>query len=181
MATEERIPTVLDLELFDYIPPEREEIKRRRFEERLMDLFMVFERDGNGQCDVREVGTIVRAMGLNPTEADLVEIVEAVEEAEAVGFVKLAKLRTLILDVLMTSQLNGRLMVRDTEDTIVRAFRALDADGKGYVTSEELKRLMTETGEKLTAEEVIEMLNAAADPETGYIYYDDYAPVLATE
>lgn len=181
MTDDSRTATVGDLEVFNYIPPEREELKRRRYEEKLMELFQVFERDNNGQCDVREVGTIVRAMGLNPTEVDLVEIIEAVEETEAVGFVKLGKLRVLILDVLMTNQFNGRLMVRDTEDTLMKAFQALDPNGNGYITSEELKKLMMEGGEKLSAEEVIEMLNAAADPETGYIYYDEFAPILSTE
>ena len=36
-------------------------------------------------------------------------------------------------------------------------------------------------GEKFTEAEVQEFLNAAADPDTGVIRYDDYAEILANE
>lgn len=75
----------------------------------------------------------------------------------------------------------GVLMVRDSEDKIMRAFETLDSERRGYIDSEWLKEMMTTRGEKFTNEEVLEMLNAAADPETGYIKYDDYAPILATD
>ena len=172
---------VHDIEHFSYIPKTWEDKKREEYNKKLSDLFVIFERDGNGTCDVREVGAIVRAMGLNPTEAQVMKIVETVEEPEATGFIKLEALRAVIMDILLTHEFKGQLMVRDEEETIFRAFAALDKDRKGYVESEYLKELMTTMGEKLNTEEVLEMINAAADPETGHIYYDEYSPVLATE
>jgi calmodulin len=181
MATPYRQAAVLDLDQFSYIPPSWGERRKKEHEKKLDELFVIFERDGNGTCDVREVGAIVRAMGLNPSEAQVNKIIETVEEVESTGFIKLDRLRTVILDILITHEFKGQLMIRDEEETIFRAFAALDKDRKGYVESEYLKEVLTTMGEKLNTEEVLEMINAAADPETGHIYYDEYAPVLSTE
>lgn len=170
-----------DIEEFNYIPPQREEVKRRNIETKMVDVFRIFERDGNGTCDVREVGTIARTMGLNPSEAEVAKMVEKIEEPESTGFVRLSKLRLLLMEILTTNEFEGKIVVRDSEDTIYKAFQLLDRDKRGYIESEYLKELMTTLGEKFSSEEVLELVNAAADPETGHIYYEEYAPVLATE
>ncbi len=177
----DRLPTVLDIEHFSYIPPSWEESKRAECNKKLDELFAVFERQEKGTCDVREVGNIARGMGLNPTEAQVAQMIEAIEEPESTGFVKSEKLRALLVDVVTTREFKGQLMIRDDEATIFRALAALDKDRKGYIDSEYLKELMTTMGEKFNTEEILEMINVAADPETGHIYYEDYASVLATE
>lgn len=181
LSPENRIPTVLDLELFDYIPKSRTLQKREKFESQLSELFRVFERDEGTRCDVRDVGTIVRGMGLNPSEAMVLQIIEDVEGQESVGTVPLSKLKEVIIDILMTNEYKGILMVRDDEDTILQAFKALDLDGKGYIESEHLKQAMTSMGEKFSEEEIVEMISAAADPETGHIYYNEFAAFMAQE
>lgn len=178
---EDRIPTVLDLELFDYIPRSRAAVKLEKIEARLADLFQLFERDEGTRCDVRDVGTIVRAMGLNPSEATVLQIIEDVEGEESVGTVLLERLRSVLIGILMTNEYKGELMVRDDEDRILQAFEALDRDNKGYIDAEYLKQVMTTMGEKFSAEEVVEMVSAAADPETGHVYYPEFAAFMAQE
>jgi len=34
----------------------------------IKDAFALFDKDSKGVCDVREVGTVVRHLGINPTE-----------------------------------------------------------------------------------------------------------------
>lgn len=176
-----RIPTVNDVEELAYIPTVREERRRRDIDERLMHLFPLFDKEDTGMCDVREVGTILRAMNLNPSEAMVTQVVESIEEAESTGYVKMTKLRGVVMEILMSHEYKNTILVRDDEDTIVKAFEMLDRDKKGYVDAEYLKEVMTTMGEKFNNEEILEMINAASDPETGHIYYEDYAALLATE
>eukprot|EP01059_Diplonema_ambulator_P035549 TRINITY_DN8395_c0_g2_i1.p1 TRINITY_DN8395_c0_g2~~TRINITY_DN8395_c0_g2_i1.p1 ORF type:complete len:190 (+),score=47.40 TRINITY_DN8395_c0_g2_i1:40-609(+) len=187
--------SIHEWEEFDYIPPHREKKRRDRLEQEIRNVFKLFERDNNGLCDVREVGTMVRALGLNPREKQLDDMVKEIETNQTTGFVKLQRdpvpaggksdeprrFLELMMDILLTHEYQGELMVRDTEETILKAFETLDPEGKGYIDSEYLKELMITRGERFTNEEVLEMLNAAADPETGYIKYDDYAPILACD
>ena len=46
----------------------------------------------------------------------------------------------------------------DTEEEIKEAFKVFDKDGKGTISAAELRHVLTNLGEKLTEEEVDEMI-----------------------
>ncbi|KPP58894.1 hypothetical protein Z043_123240 [Scleropages formosus] len=52
-------------------------------------------------------------------------------------------------------------MDTDSEEEIREAFRVFDKDGNGYISATELRHAMTNLGEKLTDEEVDEMMGEA--------------------
>ena len=81
----------------------------------------------------------------------------------------------------MSREHKGTVIVRDDEETIIKAFQAIDRDGKGYVEAAYLKQVMTEMGEAFSEDEMSEMIEAAQDADTGLIYYEDFAALLATE
>jgi len=177
-----RNTTVADLEDFAFIPKSREDLREKQTKDRMLSAFKLFESDRTtGLCDVREIGTIVRSLGLNPTEGQLGKMIESMEDAESSGYIHYDRFAAVMGPVLLTWEFQGQIMVRDSEDRILAAFRALDKDRKGYIDSDQLKEMMTTMGEKLNNEEVLEMINAAADPESGNIKYDDYAPILALD
>lgn len=176
---EKRIPKVGDIELLEFIPSSREELRRKNYDAKLRELFEMFEY-APGMVDVREVGTIVRAMGLNPSENDVFLMIQAIQEPEAEGCVQMEKLQQLVVDILITKQFQGRPMVRDSEAQIHKAFSVLDRDKKGFVESSYIRELMTNMGEKFSPDEILEFLNASED-DAGRVYYDDMASVLATE
>lgn len=49
----------------------------------------------------------------------------------------------------------------DSEEEIKEAFRVFDKDGNGFISAAELRHVMTNLGEKLTDEEVDEMIREA--------------------
>jgi calmodulin len=68
---------------------------------------------------------------------------------------------------------------KDDEESLFRAFQTLDTEKKGFLTPDELRQVMTTTGEPFTKEEIDEMLAACTDPTENKIYYEDYVMVLA--
>ena len=50
--------------------------------------FRVFDADGQNTIDVRELGSVVRSLGLVPTEAELNAMTNECEDEEEAGFVK---------------------------------------------------------------------------------------------
>ena len=66
-------------------------------------------------------------------------------------------------------------------DEIRRAFKTLDAEGKGELTVEEVKRFFGKQGEAFSANEIEEMLNAAVDPNTKTVVYKDFAHLLTID
>ena len=186
-----------DWEEFTFVPPAREQRRKQRIESNIRDVFKLFERDNAGLCDVREIGTMVRALGINPRESQIDDMIREMETAQSTGYIKYCRdpvppgekqatpeprrFLELMMDVLITHEYNGELITRDNEALILKAFEVLDPEKKGYVDSDHLKELLTTRGERFTSEEILEMLNAAADPETGYVKYEDYAPILSCD
>ena len=96
------------------------------------------------------------------------------EEEEPTGYITYEKFEKVALRLIQDTTL-----ARDDEETIYRAFKTLDVDGKGFLRPEELKEFMTQHGEKFTDEEFEEMLSSCLDPQEGKIYYEDYVKILA--
>lgn len=171
-----------DVEELLYIPPEREERRRKHYEEKLADILTLFEHeDRKGVIEIRDVGTVIRGVGLNPSEAVVLRVIETVEEPESTGFISVAKLSQVVMSMAMTGQFEGNIQARESESSIIAAFEMLDRDRKGYIEASYLKEVLVTMGEKFNNEEMLEMINAASDPETGHVYYEDFAVLLATE
>ena len=60
----------------------------------------------------------------------------------------------------------------DSEDELKQAFKIFDRDKNGYISASELKYVMANLGEKLTDEEVEEMIREADLDGDGRISYN---------
>lgn len=58
-------------------------------ESRVAEAFFVFDLSVNKRIDVREVATVIRGLGCHPTDAEIQEIIIALEKSEAPGTVHL--------------------------------------------------------------------------------------------
>ena len=65
----------------------------------------------------------------------------------------------------------------DSAEEIKEAFKVFDKDGNGFISAAELRHIMTNLGEKLTDEEVDEMINAVDDGD-GRLDYQEFIKLL---
>jgi Ca2+-binding EF-hand superfamily protein len=144
-------------------------IKKRQVFESIKAAFSLFDRDNKGMCDVREIGTIVRHLGICPTEIELRDLITECEEEEPTGFIRFERFERMMSRVLLENQ-----YPRDSEEKLLRAFRTLDPDNKGYVEADKVRTLLTTHGERFSPEEIEDFLNFAVDAETGLLHYEDY-------
>eukprot|EP00657_Telonema_sp_P-1_P004109 TRINITY_DN19513_c0_g1_i1.p1 TRINITY_DN19513_c0_g1~~TRINITY_DN19513_c0_g1_i1.p1 ORF type:complete len:158 (+),score=81.82 TRINITY_DN19513_c0_g1_i1:96-569(+) len=66
----------------------------------------------------------------------------------------------------------------DSEEDLIRAFKALDTDGKGYLTADELRELLTKNEEHFSNDEMTEMLAYAVDAAVSYTHLRAHETVL---
>ena len=66
----------------------------------------------------------------------------------------------------------------DSEEEILEAFKAFDKSGSGYISAAELRHIMTNLGEKLTDEEVGEMVRVADVGGDGRIQYAQFVRTM---
>mmetsp|Transcript_17148 Transcript_17148/g.56122 ORF Transcript_17148/g.56122 Transcript_17148/m.56122 type:complete len:169 (-) Transcript_17148:29-535(-) len=157
--------------------------KQEELRKKLKEAFKLFElemKDKRGMCDEREIPTIVRSLNINPTQEQLRDIVTEVRGDENTsGYVEYARFERVMLRAL-TEQ--AAEFARDPEEKLLRAFRAFDPEGKGYVDAEYLKNLCMTRGDALRPEEAQEMLAAAVDEDgSGIIYYEDFVELLSND
>lgn len=115
------------------------------------EAFSLFDKDGSGTVTTKELGTVMRSLGQNPTEAELQEMIKEVD-ASGKGTIDFPEFLTLMA---------RKMKDVDSEEEIKEAFKVFDKDGNGFISSAELRHVMTNLGEKLTNEEVDEMIREA--------------------
>lgn len=153
-----------------------EEIAVVEFHKKIREAFEVFDHEGNNTVDVREIGTIIRSLGCCPSEGELHDLIAEVEDEEPTGYIRFEKFIPVMTDILLERRYRPI-----PEETLLRAFEALDPGKRGFLTKEELIKYMTEEGEPFSQEEMEEMLSAAIDPESNSIQYKDYIPMMVID
>uniref|UniRef100_A0A3B5Q0C9 Calmodulin 2a (phosphorylase kinase, delta) n=1 Tax=Xiphophorus maculatus TaxID=8083 RepID=A0A3B5Q0C9_XIPMA len=148
----ERIPSP---KVFPFLSPEFKEA------------FSLFDKDGDGTITTKELGTVMRSLGQNPTEAELQDMINEVD-ADGNGTIDFPEFLTMMA---------RKMKDTDSEEEIREAFRVFDKDGNGYISAAELRHVMTNLGEKLTDEEVDEMIREADIDGDGQVNYEVYNDV----
>ena len=69
----------------------------------------------------------------------------------------------------------------DNEEEILEAFKVFDKDGNGFISAAELRHIMTNLGEKLTDEEVDEMIREADIDGDGQINYEEFVKMMMSK
>ncbi|KAH0617190.1 hypothetical protein JD844_029002 [Phrynosoma platyrhinos] len=133
------------------------------------EAFLLFDKDGDGAISSQELGTVMRSIGQNPTEAELQEMIKKLDTNKN-GMVDFPEFLTL---------LSVRMKSADSEEEIRKAFRVFDRDGNGYVSAAELRHIMTKLGEKLTEEEVEDMIKEADVDGDGQVNYEEFLRIMS--
>nr|XP_060632377.1 calmodulin-A-like [Anolis sagrei ordinatus] len=133
------------------------------------EAFLLFDKDGDGAITSQELGTVMRSLGQNPTEAELQEMIRKLD-TDGNGMVDFPEFLNLLA---------RRMKNADSEDEVRKAFQVFDKDGNGYVSAAELRHIMTKLGEKLTDEEVEEMIKEADVDGDGQVNYEEFVRIMS--
>ncbi|XP_022173746.1 calmodulin-alpha isoform X1 [Myzus persicae] len=134
------------------------------------EAFSLFDKDGDGTITTKELGTVMRSLGQNPTEAELQDMINEVD-ADGNGTIDFPEFLTMMA---------RKMKDTDSEEEIREAFRVFDKDGNGFISAAELRHVMTNLGEKLTDEEVDEMIREADIDGDGQVNYEDFHTLART-
>ncbi|GFS00860.1 EF-hand calcium-binding domain-containing protein 7-like isoform X9 [Elysia marginata] len=67
-----------------------------------------------------------------------------------------------------------------SEDDLMKAFRKIDLNGDGYISLDELFKIMTTRGEKMTRAEVKEMIDEVDENKDGRLDYREFARMVVS-
>lgn len=146
--------------MIDDIPIER----RKEYK----DAFEMFDKDKDGTITAKELLNVMRSLNQEPTEQELNEMINEVD-VDGNGRIDFEE---------FVSLMNRRSKETDTEEEVINAFRVFDKDANGLISSTELRHIMTTLGDRLTDEEVDEMIREADIDGDGYINYEEFVRMM---
>ena len=131
------------------------------------DIFTLFDKKAQGSIDRSMVGDYLRAVGYNPTNKQVHDLIESQSNRGNNDTFTLEQLEQLISDnqQLLDSTTQGKL------EDFIKAFQVFDKDNTGKVTVGDLKYMLTGLGEKLSDDEVEELLKGIEVDSDGGIDY----------
>ena len=135
------------------------------------EAFNLFDKNGDGTITTKELGTVMRSLGQNPTEAELQDMVKEVDVDDN-GTIDFPEFLTMMARKMKDS---------DSEEEIKEAFSFFDKDGDGYISAAELRNARTNLGEKVTDEEVDEMIREADIDGDGKVSYEEFLKMMMSK
>lgn len=133
------------------------------------EAFSLFDTDNDGNITSAELASAMRSVGQKPTEAEIQDMINEVDK-DGNGTIDFPEFLSM-----MARQNNNS---NDEEAELKEAFRVFDKDGNGVISADELRHVMTSLGEKLTDEEVTEMIREADVNGDGQINYEEFVKMM---
>jgi len=113
----------------------------------IKEAFDLFDTDGSGSIDSKELKVAMRALGFEPKKEEIQKMISDVDDdgSGTIEYEEFLKMMT------------HKILNRDPKDEILKAFRLFDDDETGKISFKNLKRVAKELGERMTDEELQEM------------------------
>ncbi|WOH08514.1 hypothetical protein DCAR_0727955 [Daucus carota subsp. sativus] len=132
------------------------------------EAFGLLEKNGDGCITVEELATVIRSLDQNPSEEELQDIITEVD-ADGNGTIEFVEFFNLM---------SNKIKEIDVEEELKEAFKVFDKDQNGFISASELRHVMIDLGEKLSEEEVEQMISEADLDGDGQVNYDEFVKMM---
>lgn len=143
----------------DLTEEQRQEIK---------EAFDLFDTDGSGRIDAKELKVAMRALGFEPKKEEIKKIIQEIDK-DGSGQIEFQD----FLEVM-----SFKISERDPREEMLKAFRLFDDDNTGKVSLKNLRRVARELGETMTDDELQEMIDEADRDGDGEISEEEFIRIM---
>merc|ERR1711973_396492 len=137
--------------------------------------FDLFDTKKQDYLPADDLGEIMRAMGFRPTEEELVDLVNEIDE-DGSGQIEFPEFYQLCATFLVEDP-DIETMKKELKD----AFRIYDKEGQGFITTETLRGLIGELLAPLTDEELEGIIDELDEDGSGSMDFDEFCEMMMTK
>lgn len=134
----------------------------------IREAFDLFDTDGSGVIDAKELKVAMRALGFEPKKEEIRKMIAEVD-TDGSGTIDFEEFLGLM---------SSKMCERDSKEEMLKAFRLFDDDETGKISFRNLKRVAAELGESITDEELQEMIDEADMDGDGEINQDEFLRIM---
>merc|ERR1712078_211608 len=134
----------------------------------IKEAFDLFDTDGSGCVDSKELKVAMRALGFEPKKGEIEKLIHSVDddgdgEMDCDDFLRMMEVK---------------ILNKDPKDDLLKAFRLFDDDGTGKISFKNLKRVATELGERLTDDELMVVIAESDKDGDGELNEEEFLNVM---
>ena len=153
------------------LPPRLDHARRASQEEQKQEIreaFDLFDTDGSGTIDAKELKVAMRALGFEPKKEEIKKMISDIDK-DGSGTIDFSE---------FLEMMTAKMSEKDSREEILKAFRLFDDDETGKISFRNLKRVAKELGENMTDEELQEMIDEADRDGDGEINEDEFLRIM---
>ena len=129
---------------------------------KIKEAFALFDQNDDGILTKDELITLLRSLGKYVTENDVDNLIRNVNTIDISNFM-------IILN---------KIAPKDTQQNLQEAFEILDSENNGYINVPEFRHILTNLGEKLTNDEIDNIIIQLDINDEGKIYKEIFLTTL---
>ena len=134
----------------------------------IKEAFDLFDTDGSGSIDAKELKVAMRALGFEPKKEEIQKMISDVD-TDGSGQIEWDE---------FLKMMTHKILNRDPMEEIRKAFKLFDDDNTGKISFKNLKRVAKELGEKITDEELQEMIDEADRDGDGEVNEEEFVRIM---
>eukprot|EP00729_Bicosta_minor_P013988 gene13988-26204_t len=134
----------------------------------IREAFDLFDTDGSGTIDGKELKVAMRALGFEPKNEEVKRMI-ADTDRDHTGTIDYNEFQQMM---------TRKMSEKDSKEEVLKAFSLFDTDGTGKISYKNLKRVAKELGENLTDDELQEMIDEADRDGDGEINQDEFLRIM---
>ncbi|XP_055508360.1 troponin C, skeletal muscle-like isoform X1 [Leucoraja erinacea] len=133
--------------------------------------FDMFDIDGGGDISTKELGQVMKILGQTPTREELDAIIEEVDE-DGSGTIDFEEFLVMMVRQ-MKEEAKGK-----SEEELAEFFRIFDQNADGFIERDELKAIIMSAGEKVTEDEIDELMKEGDKNNDGKLDFDEWLKMM---
>ena len=132
------------------------------------EVFSVFDEAGDGSIRTKDLKKVFNCLGQTPTHKEIDDLLNVFN---------LGRFQEIVFEDFL-KLIEHKMKETNETETYHEVFKLFDKEDTGYISACEIKYMMINLGEKLTDQEVNEMLKCANAEEDDKITYDEFATMM---
>ncbi|KAK1157697.1 troponin C, skeletal muscle-like [Acipenser oxyrinchus oxyrinchus] len=156
-------PTAAQIEALSYLSDEMVAEFKAAFD--------MFDTDGGGDISTKELGTVMKMLGQNPSREELDAIIEEVDE-DGSGSIDFQEFLVMMVQQLKEDQAGK------SEEELSEFFRVFDTNGDGYIDRDEFATIIRSSGETISDFEIDELMADGDKNMDGKLDFDEFLKMM---